>query len=89
MAASKLNYIIVYKHYSQIYGCASKKIALESPPPPEVSLSDKKVFFITYHPDLEEIVVHQLPQEEILSAVIKTKEKKENDSETEDIITLS
>lgn len=77
MAAGKLNYIVVYKNSSQVYGSASKKIALESAPPEGCKLEDKRILFVTYEPDSEEISVHQIPQEEILTAEIK--EKKSNE----------
>ena len=77
MAAGKLNYIVVYKNYSQVYGSASKKIALESAPPEGSKLEDKRVLFVSYEPDSEQISVYQVPQEEILKAEIK--EKKTNE----------
>jgi hypothetical protein len=77
MAAGKLNYIVVYKNSSQVYGSASKKIALESAPPEGSKLEDKRVLFVSYEPDSEQISVYQVPQEEILKAEIK--EKKTNE----------
>ena len=46
MAASKLNYIVLYEGISQVYGCSSKKIAIESPPPAGVGQDKKKIYFI-------------------------------------------
>ena len=40
MPAAKLNYLVVYKNHSQVYGSSSKKIALDSPPPEGYSLED-------------------------------------------------
>jgi len=77
MAAGKLNYIVLYKNSSQVYGSASKKIALESAPPEGCKLEDKRILFVTYEPDKEEISVYQMPQEEVLKAEIK--EKKANE----------
>jgi hypothetical protein len=77
MAAGKLNYIVVYKNSSQVYGSASKKIALESAPPEGSKLEDKRVLFVSYEPDSEQISVYQVPQEEVLKAEIK--EKKTNE----------
>jgi hypothetical protein len=80
MAAGKLNYVVVYKNVSQVYGCASKKIALESPPPEGCTLSDKKVLFITFEPDGETLSVYQVPDEEVQNAEIKKKkQEQEND----------
>lgn len=78
MAAGKLNYIVVYKGLSQVYGCASKKIALESAPPDGASMKDKKVLFVTFEPDNENLCVYQVPDEEVQSAEIK-KKKQENE----------
>lgn len=80
MAAGKLNYIVVYKNTSQVYGCASKKIALESEPPEGCTLADKKVLFVTFEPDSEHLSVYQIPDEEVQNAEIK-KKKQEQDNE--------
>jgi hypothetical protein len=78
MAAGKLNYIVTYQGLSQVFGCASKKIALESPPPEGYSLDQKKILFITFEPDKDSLCVYEVPKEEIISAEIK---KKKNDNE--------
>jgi hypothetical protein len=77
MAAGKLNYIVVYNGLSQVFGCASKKIALESAPPEGYSLKDKKILFVTFEPDNENLCVYQVPEEEVQTAEIK--KKKQND----------
>lgn len=77
MAAGKLNYIVIYKNSSQVYGSASKKIALESAPPEGCKLEDKRVLFVTYEPDNEQLAVYQVSQQEVLNAEIK--EKKSNE----------
>jgi len=77
MAAGKLNYIVLYKNSSQVFGSASKKIALESAPPEGCSLEDKRVLFVTYEPDNESLSVYQVPQDEVLNAELK--EKKTNE----------
>jgi hypothetical protein len=64
MPAAKLNYILVYKEHSQIYGCSSKKIAMESPPPEGYSVDDKNVFFITFEPDTDSISIHKVNNQE-------------------------
>ncbi|MCA1807547.1 MAG: hypothetical protein LC687_06850, partial [Actinobacteria bacterium] len=63
MPASKCNYLVLYDTESQVYGSATKKVALESPPPEGVPLENKRVFFITYAPDKGELSVHKLDQE--------------------------
>jgi len=73
MPAQKCNYICIYENESQVYGTASKHIALESPPPPGVPLEEKRVFFITYQPDNKVLSVHQLPHDEVQNAEIKQK----------------
>lgn len=60
MPAAKLNYIVVYKNHSQVYGCSSKKIALESPPPEGYNVEDKNIFFITFEPDTDNVSLHKL-----------------------------
>jgi len=63
MPASKLNYIVVYEDHSQVYGCSSKKIADESPPPEGVDISKKNIFFITFEPDTNNICLHKINKE--------------------------
>jgi hypothetical protein len=65
MPASKLNYLVVYDNHSQVYGCSSQKIALESPPPEGLSKDDKNIFFITFEPDSNNICLYKLTEEEI------------------------
>ena len=75
MAAGKLNYIVTYEGLSQVFGCASKKIALESPPPEGYSLKQKNVLFITFEPDKNNLCVYQVSQEEVMEAEIKSKKQ--------------
>jgi len=82
MPAQRCNYIVLYQNESQVFATASKDIALESPPPVGVPLEEKRIFFITYQPDNEVLSVHQVPQEEVLNAVIK--EKKPNKKKVKD-----
>jgi len=58
MPASKLNYIVVYKNHSQVYGCSSKKIAIESPPPEGYSENDKKILFVSFEPDTDNLCAY-------------------------------
>ena len=75
MAAGKLNYVVVYDGLSQVFGCASKKIALESAPPEGYSLKDKKILFITFEPDSEKLCVYEVPEQEVQTAEIKKKKQ--------------
>ena len=75
MAAGKLNYVVVYNGLSQVFGCASKKIALESAPPEGYSLKDKKILFITFEPDSENLCVYEVPVQEVQTAEIKKKKQ--------------
>jgi len=65
MPAAKLNYLVVYKNHSQVYGCSNKKIAVESPPPEGYSINDKNIFFITLEPDNNNLSLIKLNNEEI------------------------
>jgi len=64
MPASKLNYIVLYDGVSQVFGCSSKKIALESPPPSGVDVSKKKIYFITLEPDTNNLCIHKVQENE-------------------------
>jgi hypothetical protein len=59
MPASKLNYIVVYKNHSQVYGCSNPKIALESSPPEGLTEEDKNIFFVTFEPDSNNICLYK------------------------------
>lgn len=69
MPANRLNYIVVYRDESQVFGSASKEVALKTLPPENTPLEDKRVFFITYKPDEGVLSVHQVPQEEVLTGL--------------------
>lgn len=76
MPASKLNYLVVYKNHSQVYGSSSKKIALESAPPEGCSLEDKRVLFVTFEPDTDNLCVYRVSDEEVLTTEVKAKKEK-------------
>lgn len=88
MPAHKVNYLVLYTGSSQVYAAGKKEIALESPPPEGVELTEKRIFFVTYNPDKETLTMHALPQDDILNAVLKYPKKKdkmadEQEAETE------
>jgi hypothetical protein len=64
MAASKLNYIVLYEGVSQVYGCSSKKIAMETPAPQGIDPKSKKVLFVTFEPDTNNLCVYQIEEED-------------------------
>jgi hypothetical protein len=81
MAASKVNYIVTYDGHSQVYGSSSKKIALESAPPEGYSLKDKKILFITFEPDTNNLCVYKVDEQEVINAEIKAKKDKKKEDE--------
>ncbi len=84
MPAVKTNYLVLYGHDPQVYGSGSKEVALSSPPPSGFTIEEKRVYFVTVHPDEETLVWHRVPQAEVESAEIvypKTKKKKEETDE--------
>lgn len=76
MPASKLNYIVVYKNHSQVYGCSSKKIAIESPPPEGYSEDDKKILFVSFEPDTDNLCAYLVSKEDIAEEEIEIKKTK-------------
>lgn len=64
MPASKLNYLVVYPDHSQVYGCSSKKIAVDSPAPEGLQLEDKNIFFVTFEPDTSNICLYKINDQE-------------------------
>jgi len=87
MAASRLGYIVIWEGQSQVYGCLTKVGALETPPPPDNTIEQKRVFFITHQPDNGVISVHEVPSEEVLSAELRypapRKSKKIDDNDAD------
>ena len=75
MAASKLNYLVVYKNHSPVYGCSSKKIAIESPPPEGYTEEDKNILFVTFEPDTDNLCVYKVDKEEEIITTSKRKKK--------------
>jgi len=77
MPASKLNYIVVYKNHSQVYGCSSKKIAIESPPPDGFSEEDKRILFVTFEPDTDNLCAYIVSSEVVdEDEIVETKKVK-------------
>ena len=64
MPASKLNYLVVYKNHSQVYGSASKKVAIDSPPPDGLTVEDKNIFFVTFEPDSDNLCIYKVDDKE-------------------------
>lgn len=81
MPAGKVNYLIVYEHDPQVYGCASKEIALSTPPPEGFTLQDKRVYYIAVEPDNKLLVWRKLPQDEVESAELKAHKKKDKNEQ--------
>ena len=81
MAATSLNYLVVYPGSSQVYGAASKEVALKSAPPVGMELKDKRVYFIANEPDNERIVWYRIPDDEVQSAEIEVKKTKKKEKE--------
>lgn len=85
MPANRVNYLVIYKYDSQVYGCSTKEVALETPPPSGLSLEDKMVLFVTYQPDTEMLQVVPIHQDEVINAELKRpiRKKREEKSEAE------
>lgn len=80
MPAGKVNYVVLYEGSSQVYGCASKKVALDTLPPAGFSLDSKRILFVSMEPDTTNLVVRQLPPDETYSEeVLNSLEDKEED----------
>jgi len=77
MAASKANYIIVWKKSSQVYSATNLATAVKTPIPKGCSPEDKRILFMSYLPDEETLCVYPLSEEEI------NKETENDDKESE------
>jgi hypothetical protein len=71
VGASRVNYILVHKGHSQIYGAASKEVALQTPLPPGVTIEDRVALFVAYQPDNEVLSVHRISPDEVRAAELK------------------
>lgn len=83
MPAQKINYLVLYPHDAQVYGCSSKEIALQSPPPEGFTLDEKRIFFVSMEPENGNLVWYQIPKEDIINAEIvypKSSQKKKKES---------
>lgn len=69
MPAARLNYVVLHRGQSQVYGSASKETALGTPLPPGAEIEDRRVLFITFQPDDEVLSVHRIPDEEVRAAL--------------------
>jgi hypothetical protein len=76
MPAQRLNYVVLHKKQSQVYGAASKDVALTTPLPDGADIEDRMVLFITYQPDSEELAVYPVPIDEVRGAELKVKKTK-------------
>jgi hypothetical protein len=47
-----------------VYGCSSKKIAMETPAPQGIDPKSKKVLFVTFEPDTNDLCVYQIEEED-------------------------
>lgn len=65
MAASKANYIIIYKGVSQPFAATNLQTALKNPLPKGAKPEDRTILFLTYMPDEESLCVFPLSEEQI------------------------
>jgi hypothetical protein len=99
MAASKANYIIVYRGISQPFAATNLQTALKNPVPKGAKLEDRTILFLTYMPDEESLCVFPLSEEQIEEGMRKLEieeqqylarkearqAKQETETETEEI----
>lgn len=87
MPANRCNYLVLYENQSQVFATATRKIALETPPPDGSTIEQKNVLFVTYQPDDGKLSVHKLDHNEVITAELKypkTNRKKELDNSDEE-----
>lgn len=65
MAASKANYIIIYKGVSQPFAATNLQTALKNPLPKGAKPEDRTILFLTFMPDEESLCVFPLSDEQI------------------------
>jgi hypothetical protein len=75
-----MNYFVIYKGCSQVYGASSKEVALSSPPPSGYTIEDKIIYFVAVEPDNGRLVWYKVPEEEVLQAEITEKKTKAKES---------
>lgn len=77
MAASKANYIIVYRGISQPFAATNLQTALKNPIPKGAKLEDRTILFLTYMPDEESLCVFPLSDEQIEEGMRKLEAEEE------------
>lgn len=65
MAASKANYVIIYKNSSQVYSATNLATALKTPLPKGCKQEDKKILFMSFLPDEGTLSVYQLEEKDL------------------------
>lgn len=65
MAASKANYIIIYKGVSQPFAATNLQTALKNPLPKGAKPEDRTILFLTFMPDEESLCVFPLSDDQI------------------------
>lgn len=76
MAASKCNYVVMYKNSSQIYSAATLKTAVNSPTPKGCDPAGRIILFITHLLDEQNLCVYPLTKEQIEEAEESNEQQK-------------
>jgi hypothetical protein len=63
MAASKANYLIVYKSSAQVYSATNLETAQKTPLPKGCKKEDKQILFLSFLPDEGSLYVHVLDEQ--------------------------
>jgi hypothetical protein len=77
MAASKSNYLIIYKESAQTYSATSLATAVKTPLPKGCSMEGRQIGLMTYLPDEESLCFIPLTAEQIAAVEIPEKPKEE------------
>lgn len=77
MAASKANYIIIYKGVSQPFAATNLQTALKNPLPKGSKPEDRTILFLTYMPDEESLCVFPLTEQQIEEGMQKLQAEEE------------
>ena len=65
MAASKANYLIIYKQSAQVYATTNPTTALKTPVPKGCNVEDRMIVHASYLPDEESLYLYLLEDDQL------------------------
>lgn len=81
MPAARCNYVVVYDNSPQVFSSSTLETILKSGPPKNCTEEGRSILFLSYFPDVGELKVFEVNDEEILKEKEKIEEKEKAKAE--------